>query len=77
LPIESHEIKHCHKARLWYFAAPFSPVNTPVKRGNGLEFRVRVDADGHNNTKLNPVFRGMVCRKTGFQPKENCAEHWR
>lgn len=29
---------------------------------NGLNFRRRVTLGGHNNTKLNPVFRGMVRR---------------
>jgi hypothetical protein len=26
---------------------------------NGLKFRLRVKTGGHNNTQLNPVFRGM------------------
>jgi len=59
LPIQSPEIKHCHCARLCYFATPFSLVETLAERGKGLEFRVRVDVGGHNNTELNPVFRGM------------------
>ena len=32
---------------------------------NGLKFRFRVKAGGHNNTQLNPVFRGMVRRLFG------------
>jgi hypothetical protein len=29
-----------------------------------LKCRARVGAGGHNNIKLNPVFRGMVCSAT-------------
>jgi hypothetical protein len=43
-----------------------SPFLGPLRPGwNGLKFRLRVKAGGHNNTKLNPVFRGMVCRLVG------------
>ena len=39
---------------------------------NGLKFHLRVKAGGHNNTQLNPVFRGMVRRLigAGLQQKE-------
>jgi hypothetical protein len=36
-------------------------------------FLLRVGAGGHNNIKINPVFRGMVRGRfgpPGFQPKE-------
>jgi len=32
----------------------------PVGEGNGLQFRIRVGAGGHNNIEINPVFRGML-----------------
>jgi hypothetical protein len=31
-----------------------------------LQICPRVRAGGHNNTKLNPVFRGMVCRQMAW-----------
>jgi hypothetical protein len=30
------------------------------QKGNGLKFPASIDTGGHNNTKINPVFRGMV-----------------
>jgi hypothetical protein len=30
------------------------------KRKNGLKLRIRVNANGHNNIEINPVFRGML-----------------
>jgi hypothetical protein len=31
-----------------------------VRKGKRLQIRPRVGMGGHNNTKHNPVFRGMV-----------------
>jgi len=42
---------------------------------NGLDRPAPLSAGGRNNTKLNPVFRGMVragCAGMNLQPKENC-----
>jgi len=38
----------------------FRPAATRTIKENGLHFRVRMDVVGHNNTEINPVFRGMV-----------------
>jgi hypothetical protein len=44
---------------------------------NGLKFRLRVKAGGHNNTQLNPVFRGMARRPigAGCQQKEKSDQY--
>jgi hypothetical protein len=39
------------------FSVPFAKVGIGK---TALEFRVRVNVNGHNNIKINPVFRGMV-----------------
>ncbi len=37
-----------------------------VRRGrNGHKFPCQVGMGGHNNTKINPVFRGMIWRRSG------------
>src|SRR5277367_6692176 len=47
---------------MWYFACPFGRDTLGRKRPR---FRSRVGAGGHNNTKRNPVFRGMIRLRHG------------
>ncbi len=50
---------------LCYFPAPLQDAESAGLQGKtALNFRIRVDAKGHNNIKINPVFRGMVRRRS-------------
>jgi len=55
-------------AILWYSVQPFSGMVArfriiAAEGMNGLKsFLHRVGAGGHNNIRINPVFRGMVRR---------------
>jgi hypothetical protein len=54
-----------------HFSAIFSVPFAGIGKGKtALNFRVRVSVKGHNNIKINPVFRGMV-RSGGFLTKGN------
>jgi hypothetical protein len=65
----SRQIRSCQKVEeiscKWASFGYFHPLwaNAPgLERPN---IRLRVKAGGHNNTQLNPVFRGMVRRLVG------------
>jgi hypothetical protein len=55
----------CHALAGWYLARPYrkgwAKCRTAGRKGtNGLKSPAPKSAGGHNNTKINPVFRGMV-----------------
>jgi hypothetical protein len=55
----------CHGLAGWYVGRPFkkgwAQSRTAGRKGtNGLKCPAPMSAGGHNNTKINPVFRGMV-----------------
>jgi hypothetical protein len=76
LSLSGKKIKIARAEGFAYVASPFEirrkpdfgfiverPQRTPARVGQG----------GHNNTKVNPVFRGMVRpAKANFEPKEIC-----
>ena len=45
---------------LIFYHSFFARAKGLAMRKTAFKFRIRVNAGGHNNTELNPVFRGMV-----------------
>jgi hypothetical protein len=58
-------------------SAIFSPLWAIAPGLKRPKFRLRVKAGGHNNTQLNPVFRGMVRTLigAGCQQKETSDQY--
>ena len=64
----------CYSLEGWYAGRPFregwAKSRTGGRKGvNGLKCPAPMSAGGHNNTKINPVFRGMVRPRGGLLTK--------
>lgn len=74
-PVSLSQNKSCLGAGLGYLTEPFwwlaANVVLALERETVLKMPGLIGAGGQNNTKYNPVFRGMVCAKHSSQAVNN------
>ena len=58
-----------------YIPVPFSPESSGGERQRPSSVPASCEVGGHNNTLMNPVFRGMVRQLGGLLTKENCGKY--